>query len=156
MAIFIDGLNEYVYGNSEPQFTKQLTNVIRNKNRLIESLSYLPMVRIVDFFKPVQEEIIFREEGELKEITQRYFANKRLTEAISNEYNIKDYFVIQPVPTYKYNLSNHIIFSRYPDILDNEINNFLGYKILEKRYRNLKSWEKRNVIWLADMQKERN
>ena len=91
-------------------------------------------------------------EEELKEATQRYFANKKLIDAASKEFNIKSYFVIQPVPTYKYNLSNHIIFQRNPDILDQEVNSFLGYKVLEKHYLNLNRAEKENIIWLADIQ----
>ena len=75
---------------------------------------------------------------------------------ISKGYNVKAYFIIQPIPTYKYNLSNHIIFKNNTTILDNEVNSFLGYKILEKRYHNLRGKDKRNIIWLAEIQINKN
>jgi len=156
MVIFIDGLNDYFYSDSEPEFTRSLEDFIGGKNKLGVILSYLPITRVVNFIYHSKEKLQVKEEKELKETTQRYFANKKIIDVISKGYNVKAYFIIQPVPTYKYNLSNHIIFQRNPEILDEEVNSFLGYKVLEKYYRNLNSREKRNIIWLADMQIDKN
>ncbi|MCH8003554.1 MAG: hypothetical protein IH934_02890 [Nanoarchaeota archaeon] len=156
MAIFIDGINEFFYADSEPAFTKSLKDFMGGKNKLRIALSYLPLTKVYNFLNPFSQELQSKKEEELKGTVQRYFTNKRIIEAIGKEYNIKTHFVIQPVPTYKYDLSNHIIFKNNTTILDKEVNSLLGYNILEKQYHNLRGKDKKNIIWLADMQINKN
>ena len=156
MAIFIDGINDFLFAGSDPAVTKLLNDVVSGKNKLGIVLSYLPITRVYTFFDPFRQKLQSKSEKELKETIQRYLTNKRIIDAIGKEYNIKTYFVIQPTPTNKYNLSNHIIFQENPDIFDIHVDSFLGYNVLEKHYHNLKGGDKRNIIWLADMQIDKN
>lgn len=145
VVIFINLLNDYFY--SELKYTSKLKDYFEGDNKLAYSLSSFPIMRLVNY--GYREEVVIRSEEELREITLRYLSNKRMIEAISREYNITPYFVVQPIPNYKYNLSNHIVFQAHPDVLDIQITSKMGYEILEE-YRT------DDFIWLADMQEGRN
>ena len=63
---------------------------------------------------------------------------------------------MQPIPLYKYNLSNHIVYNKYPHLLDVSTNGKLGYGILREYYGQLDFNDRKNIIWLADVQENKS
>ena len=122
------------------------------KNKAINAFAELPIARIGAYLLFSGDRRLIKGEKELKEITARYFINKKIIESASGGFGIKTYFVIQPIPLYKYNLSNHIIYNKYPHLLNISVNGKLGYGILREQYDKLDFNGRKNIIWLAGMQ----
>lgn len=156
MSIYIDLLNDYNAPDSQPKFTSQLSDYMDGKNKVINALSKLPITRIGVYLIFSKDRRLIKGEKELTEITERYFINKKIIESISDGFRIKTYFAIQPIPLYKYNLSNHIIYNKYPHTLNISMNGKLGYEILREQYDKLDFNDKKNIIWLADMQENKS
>ncbi|MBI2523143.1 hypothetical protein HYW19_02015 [Candidatus Woesearchaeota archaeon] len=156
MSIYLDLLNDYNAPDSQPKFTPQLSGYMAGKNKVANALSELPMARIAAYLLSSGDNRLIKGEKELIDITNRYFINKKIIESVSNNFGIKTYFVVQPIPLYKYNLSNHIVYNKYPHILNISMNGKLGYEILRGRYDNLSFNDRKNIIWLADMQENRS
>lgn len=156
MAIYIDLLNDYFFPNSQPKFTPQLSDYIAGKNKVINALSSLPVARISTYIRFSRDTSGITGEKELNETTRRYFINKKVIDSISNDFGVKSFFVVQPIPLYKYNLSNHIVYNKFPGTLDIEMNSRLGYPLLKKQYDDLNPSDRKNIIWLADMQENKS
>ena len=156
MGIYIDLLNDYNVPDSQPKFTSQLSDYIAGKNKVINALSELPITRIGVYLLFSTDRRLIKGEKELIEITKTYFINKKIIESVSEGFGIKTYFVVQPIPLYNYNLSNHIIYNKYPHTLDISMNGKLGYKILREQYDKLDFNNRKNIIWLADMQENKS
>src|SRR3989338_3954277 len=156
MSIYIDPLNDYNAPDSKPKFTPQISIYMAGKNKMKNALSELPMARIGAYLLSSGDNRPIKGEKELKEITARYFINKKIIESASGGFGIKTYFVIQPIPLYKYNLSNHIIYNKYPHLLNISVNGKLGYGILREQYDKLDFNGRKNIIWLADMQENKS
>ena len=155
MSIFIDLLNDYNSADYQPRFTPQLSDYMEGKNKAINALSGLPITRIVVYLFSKDKPLIKGEE-ELTEITKMYLINKGIIESISEGFGIETYFVVQPIPVYKYNLSNHIVYNKFPHALDILTNSKLGYRILREQYEKLNFRDRKNIIWLADMQENKS
>lgn len=156
MSIYIDLLNDYFISDSQPKFTPQLSDYMARKNKVINALSELPITRIVVYLAFSRDKPLIKGEKELTENTKGYFINKKIIESISEGFGIKTYFIVQPIPVYKYNLSNQIVYRKYPHALDIYMNSKLGYKILREHYEKLGFNDRKNIIWLADMQENKS
>ena len=156
MGIYIDLLNDYNVPDSQPKFTPKLKDYMAGKNKVINALSELPITRIGVYLIFSRDRRLIKGEKELKEITGRYFINKKIIESVSEGFGVKTYFVVQPIPLYNYNLSNHIIYKKYPHILNVSVNGKLGYEILRGQYDKLDFNDRKNIIWLADIQENRS
>ena len=156
MSIYIDLLNDYNDPDSQPKFTPQLSDYIAGKNRVINALSELPVTRIGVYLISNKDRPLIKGKEELTGITQTYFINKKIIESVSKGFGIKTYFVIQPTPLYKYNLSNHIVYNKYPHILNITMNGKLGYEILREQYDKFDFNDRKNIIWLVDMQENKS
>ena len=104
MSIYIDLLNDYNAPDSQPKFTPKLKDYMAGKNKVINALSELPITRIGVYLIFSRDRRLIKGEKELKEITGRYFINKKIIESVSEGFGVKTYFVVQPIPLYNYNL----------------------------------------------------
>ena len=149
-ALFIDGLNEFYQVNDEPIYTEKLKSYFKGKQGFILNI---PIVRLISEVKTRKANDVIDINNykfnplEITTIINRYLINKKIIEAICKDFNIKSYFIWQPIPTYKYDLNYHPFsdggfgkhtLSRY------------GYQEMEKHFKigDLGS----NFLWLADMQ----
>ncbi len=149
-ALFIDGLNEFYQVNDEPFFTERLRNYFKGKQGFVLNI---PIVRLISESKTRKANDVIDINNykfnplEIDTIINRYFVNKKITESICKDFNIKSYFIWQPIPTYKYDLNYHPFadggfgkhsLSRY------------GYQEMEKYFK--AGILGNNFLWLADMQ----
>ena len=154
IAVFIDGLNDFYTVNNDPLHTKRLAQYMARRSDFSDIYSYLPLFRAINYFLPGKETETGLREDSIEDAFSRLIDNKKIIEAAASEFNVKTYFVIQPVPTYKYNLSYHIPYSRhdYVNGFGQNARSGDGYALLSNYYNNLNENEKKNLLWLADMQ----
>ncbi len=179
MAIFIDGLNEFLKGpGDEPVNTDDLHNHMEvqatNTNTPLtiaasRFIDNLPMMRFVQYIKAygakpwdrlpplTSKQVVtnkYNNKDELLTMIQRYFANKKVTEGVSEIYHIPAIFVLQPVPFYKYDLSYNLFYKGFSDPrltsnCENSCYSLYGYPLLASK---LKDTDQSDLIWLGDMQ----
>jgi hypothetical protein len=121
LAIFIDGLNEFYYRRDEPLFTSTLRDFLDTDRSTTfwSGAVKLPAVRVMSSAarslrcrlrdcagatQPGADD----EAAAIAEILGHYRTNKRLIEATAAAFGIVPVFVWQPVPTFKYDLTNHV------------------------------------------------
>lgn len=172
MAIFIDGLNEFYYhGAGEPAFTARLREIMDRPATIastIETISAnlraraenLPLSRLVRSLacreskcpEPANDqEAQYRDPDAIDRTIDRYLSNKKMIEAIAAAYDVKPIFVVQPVPTYKYNQENHLFAAA--DYGQNSYSIY-GYPALREKVANMGPAD--NLVWCADLQEGRN
>jgi hypothetical protein len=167
MAIFIDGLNEFYYEVDEPAFTKRFKELLDGKN-----LQTLPLLtkklplfravhslknRLVNIFeentqskknkKSTRGKYAYDDKIVISDIIARYVSNKKMIEVFSNAYGIKEVFVWQPVPMYKYALKYH---SFYRGGFGRHTYAKFGYPEMEAYMK--KDLIKENFLWCAGIQ----
>lgn len=170
-AIFIDGLNDFVFGDGTPQFTGTLAAFMSGDTgqQAVAWYARLPVFEMLRLFQgqnpnvsgasvvpttgtntPVQllgDPAVYNKQPYLDQVIERYLENKKMIQALGGLYGTRTLFVWQPVPTYKYDLSQHIFaesgfgvhsYSAY------------GYPLMKQRFdKNTLGW---NFIWCADVQ----
>lgn len=92
--------------------------------------------------KPENETVIRR-------VIARYLDNMRQVKAVSEAYGIVPFFVWQPIPTYKYDISHHLF---YPNRLGCHVNSKIGYPIMAEFGG--KTPLGNSFIWAADIQEK--
>jgi hypothetical protein len=164
LAIFIDGLNEFIHKKNEPIYTsylneiflqKQETSIITSCNHIIANTSIGRAQRFLSKF--IFSLVPKKENNELKvvpfeehsAILKNYFFNKRVIEQIAKLFQINTLFVWQPIPSYKYDQSFHP-FAR--DGYNIHEQSSLGYSNFENNY--LKEHNSVNFLWLANIQED--
>jgi hypothetical protein len=157
-AIFLDGLNDFYYVEGLPEYTDQFQQLFNQGNdpSLLRDLGALPAIRLghrvmnkgisVLGLQPKDDDAR-KDPLRLRKVIIRYIENKRLTEAVAAAYRIKAFFIWQPIPNYRYDLTLHL----FPDHLpgDNE-GSSLGYRQMAE-YVNSHSMGD-NFVWCADIQ----
>jgi hypothetical protein len=152
-ALFIDGLNEFVYDN--PQLTGELRQFVRFPVRaslatLWHALPLRQLVSRVKFRKglrPAPSSLEkYDDPDRLERQIQRYLANRRMLKGMAADRGVRTLFVWQPIPTYKYDLRHHL-FGRY-DFGLNFYSGF-GYRRLAPRRQEFLGPD---VLWAADIQ----
>ena len=153
-VLFIDGLNEFYQVNDEPLYTQRLKNYFKGKQGFILNV---PIVKLISEAKSKKPNDVIDinnykyDSLEINTIINRYLINKKIIEAICKDFNIRCYFIWQPVPTYKYNLQYHSFsdggfgkhtLSRY------------GYQEMEKYFKEGKLGK--NFFWFGNMQEKIN
>ena len=160
IAVFVDGLNDFIFANGDPLFTDRLTNFMAGKSNS-SPLDDVPMVRAVHWLtegwsKPKSEgssDASNDDPALLQGVADRWLSNKKTIELVARGFGVRTIFVWQPVPTYKYDLRYHFFlhsreeFAAYGRSGD-------GYPIME----NLRAQGElgSNVLWLADMQQDKH
>jgi len=157
IAVFIDGLNDFYYNSDDPLFTEQFKNFVNGKSNFLLNL---PLLKFAELFRDVNKTSIrfnrqevqekdYNDKELIKTVIERYFKNKKAIDTISSSFNVKTFFIWQPVPTYKYDLSYHIFagkgFGRF-------MYSKYGYTYMEEFIKNNDIGN--NFLWLADMQEE--
>ena len=156
VAIFVDGLNEHYF---EPANTEKLSQFVSGKKKFAFLFSDLPINRVIQFFLKnsidIKTDDNLKMEEQNKILFQRYLVNKKMIDAIGNDYDIKTYFVVQPIPVYNYNLSYHTVYNNgfASSIIKGVMPRKQFYELLFEHY--LEAKDKSNMMWLADMQSGR-
>lgn len=170
VAIFIDGLNDFraVRG---PFFTERLRNLFDGKQDH-NPFQDLPMVRAAHWMAarwskpesptPVNsadqnrwtnpqphKPILDTDPGLLQSIVDRWLANKRMIEAIANDFRVRTVFVWQPVPAYKYDTRYDLFYRSYPVYTRCRY----GYELMKRLRAEGKLGA--DVLWLADLQQDK-
>ena len=155
IVIFIDGLNDFFNYQDIPAMTKQLNYHNNTFDYFVEEMiSKLPIIRAYNFASrhttntlgksPLEKEM--NVDVQVPIILNTYLNNKRMINAISEEYNVKPFFVWQPVPFF--NTDRNL----------DEFNGWLSYAIKGYNLMNKKRLNKElddNFIWLSDLDSDR-
>ncbi len=163
IAIFIDGLNDFVYPKNEPAyaevfqkyFSGELTSTKFLASELVIRLPFVKLLQqqVLPLLKPSNNtpgNLSLKKDDEMIEkVIMRYIQNKKMIESISRENKISSIFVIQPIPVYKQNL-------RLPKIDEDSFRNIntakYGYERLSQIKKNVVFGD--NFVWLADIQEQ--
>src|SRR5579864_4183434 len=124
LAVFLDGLNDFVYLTGEPAFTPQLRQMVDQRRYLgvpiwsagIEALKYRQIGREIVEALPLTRAALWMRDirhtpaklagpspddpAVLEGVIQRWLHNKDLIEDLSARFQVQPVFVWQPVPTY--------------------------------------------------------
>jgi hypothetical protein len=159
VAVFIDGLNDFIFADGQPLFTDRFRNLMAGKSDT-GPLDGLPMVRAARWLserwsqpKPQSQAVMNYDDPVLLQgAVDRWLANKRMIELIANGFGVRTIFVWQPVPTYKYDLRYHFFLHSSTEFAAYGRAGY-GYPLME----NLKARGKlgSNFLWLADMQQDK-
>jgi len=160
MAIFIDGLNDFYYKEDKPLFTSRFREVMDVEKEIAGLILQLPVVQVARWFKHILEnnpentklytiESMYDDPARSDYTIKRYLMNKKLIESTASLYSIQPVFVWQPVPTFKYDNSNHLfVGSGY----GGHKNSIYGYKAMAK-FKNKNTFGE-NFLWCADIQQD--
>jgi hypothetical protein len=178
LVIFLDGFNDFYLLDGKPAHSDRLKHVFlgdNNSNGIAGSESdqvfsiNLPITRLTKswskYFKQkrmsrerdrddevssnIQFEMPPEDHGKIIAVVEQYFNNMMMIDAVAKKYNVRTLFVWQPVPSYKYESSNHLFSA-----VDNRLYQYIAYgynymeSILEKRK------PKHNFLWAADLQQD--
>ena len=160
VAVFVDGVNEFLFADGDPLFAYRLRNFMDGKSES-RTLDSIPMVWAAHWlrqrwkakFHPPQKAAPYGDPALLQRVVNRWLANKRMIESTAAAFGVPVIFVWQPVPTYKYD-THYYLFplfhtERHPET-------WLcasGYPLMEELRAQGKLGP--NVLWLADLQQDR-
>ena len=153
LAIFVDGLNEFAFGQpwlSDP-LAEYLSAPVRASLRSL--VAHLPLTRVISRVKAR------RARGRAGDVSRyddptllnrriyRYLANRRLIRSVAADAGVRVLFVWQPIPLYRCDLSQHPFAT-----LDFGKNNYarFGYPLFAERVR--QSPPGPDFLWTADIQ----
>jgi len=158
VAIFIDGLNEFIF-SADPKFADQLRKFMDGQVNF-NPLNNVPMIRAAHWFSDrwltpastaqnAAENENYTDPAVLQNVAERWLANKKMIELTAAGYGVRPVFVWQPVPIYKYDLRYHFFLHS-----DTEFGGFVrpkyGYALMEHLRDQGQLGD--DVLWLADMQ----
>lgn len=152
-AVFIDGLNEFVFPNpwQTPLLRRCVGSPVAAALELLHE--HLPLARLVARAKarralrPAHEDLSAYDDASLLDSRiDRYLANRRLLASAAAGYGVRPLFVWQPVPTYRYDLHWHL-FGEF-DFEQNYYARF-GYARFRERVGTRPG---EDFLWAADMQ----
>lgn len=159
LAVFLDGLNEFVYPDDEPQWSGALRNMISTRHlAMVDPVRGLGAM-LAWFVRTARKRILAppsrpvqsgsRRDGGAEAIVDRWLLNRRLTEALAREVGTRTLFAWQPVPTFGYDLALHG-FVKKLDGFGPFNSSAAGYECMSRLHAagNLDP----AVLWLADMQ----
>ncbi len=164
IAIFLDGLNDFSFQDNLPLHTKKIEKMFNTEGlitkqnaikRLIESY---PLIKIYQHYKQwrassqiqLNSTQIENNNSIIEKNIQIYKNNIDLINIIAKAKNIKTYFFLQPIPTYKLDPKQHLFYQG----INNQIHSAkFGYISLKKKIDSNKISLPQNFFWLADIQK---
>jgi hypothetical protein len=160
VAIFVDGLNDFILSEGVPKFTTELRQFMDGKAES-NPLGNLPMVRAAQWlqyrlgYAPAEPEAgppDYRDPVVLNGVVQRWLANKKMIESLAAAYGVRAIFVWQPVPLYKYDLRYHF-FLHSDKAFGGFVRAEYGYPLVADLQAQGKLGN--DVLWLADMQENK-
>ena len=166
LAIFVDGLNEFVYPNDEPQWSQALVNMVSTRQKAVTSPISSGWSVIRWFLRTGTRRLVSRMTGRPRPVKpvvpdgdsidatcRRWFRNRSIIEAVAAEFAVRTAYVLQPVPMYGYDLSHHLFRLRDDDLT---FGPFLparrGYERLLDGLQNDRAGA--NTLWLGDLQQD--
>jgi len=165
IVVFLSGLNEFALGQIIPYSGKYHFLIDLEKKPLTSAIIsyalnrmaiYVPKVSTLTEFLNLENENTFYQGNRLylyddlernKKVIDDYKVTKKLIESVAGDFNIQTLFVMQPIPTYKYN-------PRYNPFLLNDSSDFNFVKNVYSIADQLNKVEffGYNFLWLGDMQ----
>jgi hypothetical protein len=155
IAIFVDGLNDFVFG--APWLSSTLETYLSAPVRvsLRTLVSHLPLSRLISRLKarggrePAGDLSHYDDPVLLSRRIGRYLANRRLITTVAHTAGVPVLFVWQPIPLYRYDLREHLFGD-----LDFGKNNYarFGYPLFAERLR--QSPLGSDFLWAADIQED--
>ncbi|MBS3157723.1 SGNH/GDSL hydrolase family protein [Candidatus Woesearchaeota archaeon] len=149
MVIFFDGLNDFFYASADPKYTNRFIDYVEKEGVMSfeDFLGRFPFFKVINFIlntiSEKNKDSRYKPEV-ISAAVERYKMNTRLVSALAADFNISTLFVVQPVPSYNYNLSYDVFSSSVNGL--GFINAKYGYELLKK------SKLSKNHLWLGDIQ----
>jgi len=146
-AVFIDGLNEYAWGE-KPALTTEISRDVEGK--AVRDWLYLkvPMVRVAYNMihrSPVSSNAP-NDDARAEVIIKRWRDNKRIIEAMAAAFNVRVLFVWQPIPYYNYDPRND------PFCQPTHPCTSAPHEALYRRMKTLDGGLGGDYLWLGDLQ----
>jgi hypothetical protein len=162
VALFLDGLNEFVYPGDEPQWTGALRNMISTRHQAMvdPARGLLSIVRW--FARTVLRRVgrpatppdtVGSTEGALSadRVVERWILNRRFIQLLAHDQGVRTLFAWQPVPMFGYDLALHAFVKTLPDFGPFQPT-ATGYEAMDTRRRSSDLGD--DFLWLADMQRD--
>lgn len=150
LVIFIDGLNDFLRINDEPEFSNDFRKIFENSVQKIKS-SYAEdnstIKKISNLIRRSAPSYTLETESYADTVIKIYSQNKKISEAIANAYAIQTLFIWQPIPFYNYQSTE--FSKKYPYLSERKVYNFAYTQIKEM---NRKEQLGKNFFWLGDIQ----
>lgn len=167
VALFLDGLNDFATAHgvtyTAPRFAQFMDQANRPKGSgyfFGAFLQSLPMARAAQSVAgrlevqapppPPSGDALLSDEAFADTVIHRWLANKRLTEAVADDYGVRPVFVWQPVPTYGYDLQHHYLNGK--ESFDDLKRHGPGYARMDAARASDPRLQS-NFLWLADLQR---
>ncbi len=169
LAIFLDGINEFTTVADEPAFTGQLRRWTERNTRGGRVSAAFQGVMNLSLFRAARGARLRLERllggsgprpdrrGDVRSmpqaapaIVERYLRNKAMIEGMAGRFSVETLFVWQPVPFYKYDRRLHLFDS---GASGDGVR--LGYRMLEDLRSGFAKDERKNFLWLADLQENK-
>lgn len=158
VAVFLDGLNDLLYADDEPKFTRRLAYLMDEGGAGLarRAIASLPLVRALRARLPDRGDRAPGERwatGAASAAVERWHANRRLTTAAARELGVKALFVWQPIPAWEYDLGNHLFTDDSGRLHPGQELLAAGYELMAGRLGEVGDAE---LLWLADLQRDRS
>ncbi len=171
IAIFIDGVNDFYRWSGVPYWTRRISDLVERENgrqtlmqRSLDRLAELPLGRaatqwrtqIAHLSEPAEPG--YDDPVSLKQIVDRWQVNRRMIESVAEAFGVQPLFVWQPVPTYHYDLTYHLLYPHSKEVDDahffrEHLRTRYGYALLDRLRQTGELGA--HVLWLGDLQQGR-
>lgn len=164
LALFLDGLNDFVHWKGEPGYTTNLRKFMA-EGEVPLGRRILRELPITKAFLSYTGGTVHRTENDsgdktrlgpkdefqlLNQVIDRYRTNKRIIECVCAGFGIVPVFVWQPIPLYHYEMRYHVFAGfNYPDFTPYVRP---GYELMAQVVRSEPFGP--DFIWAADVQKD--
>ncbi len=162
VAVFLDGLNEFVYPDDEPQWTGALRNMISTRHQAMVDPAR-GLISIGRWFaRTVLHSLSQRRpsretsgpaDGMLSadRVVGRWLLNRRFIQLLAHDRGVRTLFAWQPVPMFGYDLALHAFVKTLPDFGPFQPT-ASGYEAMDRRRKSSDLGD--DFLCLADMQRD--
>jgi hypothetical protein len=150
VAVFVDGLNDFQF-YAQPDHSDQLEKTVAGSGNLLPLfVSKIPVLKSLllrTTASTLRADEIPRDSAVLDHVVNRYAANKSLIDTLATARGIRAVSVVQPVPTYNYDL-------RYHPFVGSGFGSFAYPRMGYPRLAALRDAGELgdNLVWCADIQ----
>jgi len=156
IAVFIDGLNEFIL--AEPSYSQRLRLLVDEPQRPRSAVTRMPLVSVLQGFltdwriRDLPDDTVQRPAADLStdRVLERYLLSKRMIKGMASQFGVQVLFVWQPVPTYRYDLRNHLYATRSNWLQNSGPRTRDGYAAFAARLAG--EAPDTTFLWLADLQ----
>jgi hypothetical protein len=163
-AVFVDGLNEFYIWPRPVTGDVMRAALVRSQQpappRLAEWLDGLPVGRLARGLRarlvpspPPTAEQLARERPGPEAVIADWARSAQRVERLAKAYGVRTLFVWQPVPFYKYDLSQHLLLDSISQAFMIPARMRRGYELLDGERKRRDPVE--HFLWLADIQEGR-